>query len=339
MEMGLRTVQGSVTSAYPTWHDVEVCVELARRSGAKAVLGVGAGSAIDLAKTVSSILNHHGKVDLVLAPATLGASMASMNAHSLLLSQEEEALLPPEFASSRSRNGFSSADATVVLDGGAMAVPNLNTSSPRKSVATVVDAACASLAICLDAAHGLPADDEHISNLIVITMENSLAALSYNGKCHDKKEAEMANGHAISAAVHAGQLLSSASGSSGTRRSIPLALASSLLPRYFPHGHILTFFASMMPALCKTLSSDTAAKGALQAVSALVTGGNNIEELIDWADRTCSEAKIPCMASLAEGTPDVSSMMGKLDANGALLNCEDARSDLVEEILHRSLSR
>lgn len=340
-ELGLRTVQGTVSSAYPTWRDVEICVELARRSGATSVLGVGAGSAIDLAKTVSSILSQQHEVELILAPATLGAAMASMNSQSLLLSQEEEALLPAEFASAASRDGslFSVADATVALDGDAMAIPNLNESSPRGSAATVVDAAFASFAICVDAAHGLRADDEHIKNLIDVTLENSLAAASFSVDGANNDEFVLAKNHAISATVHAGQLLSLASGRSGHRRSIPIALASSLLPRYFPHGHIMTFFASMAPALCKTLSSDTAAGSGLVEVAKSVTGGDSIGELVDWADKACNDARIPSMASLAEGTPDVSSMMGRVDANGALLNCEDAHFDLLEGVLHRSLCR
>lgn len=341
MEMGLRTVQGTVSSAYPMWHDVEICVELARRSGSTAVLGVGAGSAIDLAKTVSSVLSQHHSVELVLVPATLGAAMASMNAHSLLLSQEEEALLPAEFASSVSRDGssFSPVNATVALDGDTMAIPYLKQSSPRSSAATVADAAFASLAICIDAAHGLPANDEHISNLIAITAENSFAAISGNALYSSSEEKMLTTNHAISATVHAGQLLSFASGLGGGNRSIPIALASSLLPRYFPHGHILTFFASMTPALCKTLSSNDAAGNALRTIAKSVTCSNNITDLIDWVDKACSDAEIPSLATLAEGTPDVSSMMGRLDANGALLNCEDARFDFLEEILHRSLSR
>ena len=320
-------------------------VEMARRSGASTVLGVGSGSAIDLAKVVASSLSRQNDVELVLAPATVGAAMASMSVGSMVLSQEEEALLPPEFIGSGSLVGsLEGVDTTVILDEYAMAVPLKqsvsSTGTARKgSTATVVDAALGAISLCIDAAVSSPSMiDAHRKILIDKTIEHSLCALS---DLDVQSNGGAAKSHAIAAVVHAGQLICFGNMHKGLirQRSVPIALASSLLPRYFPHGHILTFFASMLPGICATLPAKHGCTAAVGIVASSITGGGDVLDLVEWAESVSKNAEIPTMASLAEGAPDIHAMMGRLDANAALLNCEDASYDYLEEVMQRSLSR
>ena len=101
---------------------------MANRTGATTVIGVGAGAAVDCAKGVASAMGSNSggggssSIDLILAPATLGSTMAAMSSTPLILSTTEEALLPPYLACASDRKTITPADfapvnATVCLDG------------------------------------------------------------------------------------------------------------------------------------------------------------------------------------------------------------------------------
>ena len=371
MELGLRTVNCTVTSAYPTWGDVEGGVEMARRVGATTVVGVGAGAALDCAKAVASALltdhSHHvddsnenqDAVELILAPSTLGGTMAAMSSSSLLLSTAEEALLPPYLACT-SEKGASPADfapvgATVCLDGDNLAfvkegdTGTTTTTSRSMTVATPTDAALASLTICVESSillaetiSSVGGDEvEVVHTLLEGARSNAMATLEAyrdvgGGDDDDIAEAQKVGRlHAAAAVAHAAQLLRYGD-STDRRRSISMALVSSLLPRYFPHGHALTFMASLLPGLCESTVGTTSSNSS----KAIQIGEQEIHDFRQWSAQITNGVDVPKLVAMAEGTPDVSTLMRKVDGNSALLGCEEIGGyDLVEDVLHRSLNR
>lgn len=92
MQMALRTVQSSITSAFPTTNQVRSQIELAKRTGATTIMGVGSGAAMDLTKAVLQKYNGKG----ILVPCTYGAVIASTSSLPILLDTAEEALVPQD---------------------------------------------------------------------------------------------------------------------------------------------------------------------------------------------------------------------------------------------------
>jgi hypothetical protein len=105
MEMGLKTVQSNVSSAFPTTSQVQAQIDLLTRTGAKTILGVGSGAAMDLTKAVLQKCNGKG----ILVPSTYGAIIASTSSHAILLDTTEEALVVPD-------NSLESDDTSVVIE-------------------------------------------------------------------------------------------------------------------------------------------------------------------------------------------------------------------------------
>merc|ERR1712045_244214 len=84
------------SSVYPTWENVESALTLMHRIGATHIIGVGSGAALDLAKACyfSNRRDANEDSELILVPGTLPATLASVSQEILLLSTEEESLLP-----------------------------------------------------------------------------------------------------------------------------------------------------------------------------------------------------------------------------------------------------
>ena len=366
MELGLRTVNCTVSSAYPTRDDIQRGIEMANRTGATTVIGVGAGAAVDCAKGVASALGSNGggggggssSIDLILAPATLGSTIAAMSSTPLILSTAEEALLPPYLACASDRKTISPADfapvnATVCLDGESMAFMDAGaregTQKESLAMATPIDAALASLTVCVesslllaDQTISIGGDElEAMHNLMEGARSNAMATIEAYRNTSDKNadgsDAEkVARLHAAAAVAHAGQLLRFGD-RIDRKRSISIALVSSLLPRYFPHGHALTFMASLLPGLCESCTSIK--KGAKDGMPIRI-GEQAIEDFSAWSEDITAGMDIPKLVNMAEGTPDVDSMMKKVDANSALVGCEEVGGyNLVEAVLHRSLNK
>ena len=236
MELGLRTVNCTVSSAYPTRDDIQRGIEMANRTGATTVIGVGAGAAVDCAKGVASALGSNGggggassSIDLILAPATLGSTMAAMSSTPLILSTAEEALLPPYLACASDRKTITPADfapvnATVCLDGESMAFMDAGTreGSQKESLAMVssIDAALASLTVCVesslllaDQTISIGGDElEAMHNLMEGARSNAMATIEAYRNTSDNNtdgsDAEKVSRlHAAAAVAHAGKLL------------------------------------------------------------------------------------------------------------------------------------
>jgi hypothetical protein len=334
------------------------------------VFGVGSGVAIDLAKACYHYNNFeheqgiglkYGNNELVLIPSTLSSVLACTSNNCLMLDLHEEALV----TSSSSTSSFSSNaidktidnGVTILIDDKLLAVPNWfnvnSKSNLRRKIPTVIDASLASIVLAIDfllfhAGRGIsnntiPHDEvqySHQMNNVNHTMKHALSCLTSITKTFELDE--MTNNevtidpsiknHAINAMLHAGKLLSF--GNEMQTRNISLALSSAILPKYFPHGNLLTFIASLLPGILDGYK----AKGGYNSLGKDVIDTLEFVEGLLCIDNEYSKI-IPTLSSLAEGAPDVNELIQKVEGNGALLGCNDWDSDLIECVLFASLNR
>jgi hypothetical protein len=374
MQHNLKTVQygeKTLTSSFPTQENVNLTLEFIRRtiggsgsSGSSdggrnlenAIIGVGNGAAIDLAKACYLMNKKENRREgegqqLVLIPSTLGSALACTSSQSLILDVHEEALVTSPSPSSSSSNNANDENVHVLVDETSMAIPSWvksrrNTS--RGNVPTVIDAALASLAIAIDTQITLLEmsnndqiqNEEHRQKIIDQSIQMSVScleqilAMEMNindvGNDIDISAEKQIKSDAIQATLNAGQLLSFGNNNdNGMRRNIALSLSSALLPKYFPRGNWLTFTASLLPGL-------------IQSMDHLGIQMNNITPSLEWVKEELimnhSEI-IPSLSSLADGAPDVNQLSQKFDDNGALLNCLDCDVEFMEHVLMVSLNR
>ena len=154
----------------------------------------------------------------------------------------------------------------------------------------------------------------------------------------------LARRHSISASIHAAQLLRFGEhlGPLLPRRSLPVALASALLPHYFPHGNLLTFFAAICPGLCDAAVESGRETESLSRIAAIIMKekGASSNDLSTYIDEKAKQLNVPSLASLAEGTADVSELVNALDANRSLFGFHDGPlSPYLEIIIRNSLNR
>jgi hypothetical protein len=121
-------------------------------------------------------------------------------------------------------------------------------------------------------------------------------------------------------------------------RSIPIALASSLIPRLFPEMHPLSFFASLVPGLChvvqKQKQSTTTTRG---------NSNNNNNQQIDLLISILREEnsrtlplQLPTLIVQDESLkgfsiPDMA--LSHIQSNQAVWNCYDVPDDTLLEVL------
>ena len=218
-QMGLRTVPSTVLSAFPTMHDLEQKSELIRRTGAASVVAVGSGAACDLGKALA---NEKELDNLILIPSTYAAVLASSASHSLFLDPDEETLVP--LPKDNDTVGTSVCSTTI-------APLDLKYIAPVDSSHVLF----ASLAILLDAVY------RKSENPLLPELRKKLNGLL------DSPDEEMSHDRAMDLLHDSGRLISYGLGQED--RSTPVALASALIPRMFPHVHILTFLAGLVPGL------------------------------------------------------------------------------------------
>jgi hypothetical protein len=319
-----------------------------------------------------------GSASLVLAPCTLGGVWAaSSNSSISLLDTKEEMLLPYlptpwRNAAPNRRNG-----AVVTLDPSFyLAMPPLYTSfhpvkrSDYSCTPTMAHVAAAALAIMLDLARSLDttmiagtennAVDLHNHVAMEIKEVTSLFASVLELATYDATNVggEKSDNHTTFAQQHvldAIPRLSSVLELSSLLANIPLTtagtlpqkLANSLLPTYFPQCHLITFLASTLSGLCDVLS-ESLSSGRNGSMVGVVATSITDTSLSSWASRVTMEAGLPSMASLAYGTPDVSTLVGALDSYEALMarlsgDVAYGRGRdyqwLMEDVLQRSLLR
>jgi Iron-containing alcohol dehydrogenase len=228
-QFGFRTVPVTISSAFPTVQDVESRGEMIRRTGASSIVAVGSGAAMDLAKALAAADKNHSMEQLLLVPSTNAAMMAAGSSHSLLLDSVEETLIPhPK---------------TVTCPTTVVPLDPRYTAELDSTVAVY-----AVVAIVLDAAlrkSANPLLPELVSELLHhLVLDVPLVPRTL-----------MTPEEIMSLCYRAGNLLSYGLGSED--RSSPIALASSLIPSIFPHVHILSFWANLVPGLCHALQQSS----------------------------------------------------------------------------------
>lgn len=137
-----------------------------------------------------------------------------------------------------------------------------------------------------------------------------------------------------------------------TGGTIPQKLANALLPKYFPQCHLVTYLACTLPGLADALEANGASSSSgrrlVETVSRSITNSSTnseISSLSSWASQVTTDAGVPTMASLAYGTPDLTTLVGSLDSyhalvtsvtgGGSRLNDYGAMEDILQRSLHR----
>ena len=181
---------------------------------------------------------------------------------------------------------------------------------------------------------------EEADECINLAAESAALILSSNLDDDDLKKA-----HSVNASIQAARLLrygEVGAVSLHPRRSLPIALSSALLPEFFPHGNLLTFFAAICSGLCYTAIKCGRETPALLRVASTVTGDSeaSCSDLLSWIDRITDDHDILTLASLAEGTADMSVLLNKIDANQVLFGYDDGPlSPYIPDIIQFSLNR
>ena len=399
LEHNLKSIQTTMSSAYPTLHDVNEAVDLAKRAGLGSggvVIGVGSGAAIDLAKAVNDTLfekninNDGNKEDndsLVLAPCTLsGLWAASSNSPAILLDTKEEMLLPHLSTSSWNDVSAIRRETVVTLDDSKLwDLPPLYTPfqpikrSEYTCTPSLAHVAAAMLVVLLDVCRSL---DVHIKATdgkddVTDTIKHDLlqdivfaslycggivelASKEGKGIVNEDKEEDkpeifqqdvMNQLPRLSNIIHqASKITKQPLTATGT---IPQQLANALLPQYFPQTHLVTYLASMLPAMCDTLPPSNKEFSVQEEVEKSILDISELESssLASWASEVTNDAGIPGMASLAYGTPDMKSLVGSLDSYETLMTSLSGGNssliggskhddhDVMEALLQSSLHR
>jgi len=360
MQHNLKTVQygdNTLTSSFPTQDNINQAMDLMRRMGVdNSIIGVGNGAAIDLAKacylnmTKNSDIgsNQEQQQQLVLIPSTLGGILASASKRSLILDVHEEALITSLLSTSSCRVD----DVHVLVDTKSLAIPmwlNSKRNTPRGNLPTIVDALLASLVIAIDTQCTIQTyssfTNENQQELIDKCLQAGVSCLQQIlSSCDELNDYDsgiiqsLANNEVKESALHAlfyaGQLLSFGDlKNDSLPRSMPLAMSSALLPKYFPHGNWMTFTGSFLPGLIQCMDE-------IDNVRSNMTSSN--VAYLDWIQEELLRNRggiIPSLSSLAEGAPDVNELVTKIDDNGALLRCNDGNIEFLERVLMSSLNR
>jgi len=318
MEFGFRSVPATVTSAYPTVEDVKKATELIKRLGATSVIGVGSGAAIDLAKAVFQEDDATNNLEnLILAPATRGAALAAGASRSILLDPHEETLvLEKHHGHDDDENAVHIAiDPKMICDTGP---------------ASVTDAIFASIAIGVDSIYSSDGVVKR-PDQVISALRCGLEALHALDHQEEGSSSSTAHELTVEALFHAGELLSYGTGT--TNRNITLACVSSILPISFPQAQSLTFISSLLPGLFDTFQDAVLMEG---------VSSDEVGTLVQRVQAHSMYEKIPSLSSLAVDSTanfDVASMLKQVHTNQSVWNCLDVDDAILEEVLHRSLTR
>ena len=317
----IRSIPITIDAAFPTKQKVEEALTLAHRAGLKdgVVVGVGSGPAIDLAKALSSQLQGSDG-NMILAPATLSGVYAACSSRSLLLDTNEEMLLPQH-----------SQHAEIAFDAKYFSYSPLYTSNKEISMAHV---AAAMVTILLDTARimsiqGVSTKDEELKSM-VMSCASVLQAAAESKNTSD--ESSYSKKQLLDAMLQLSEMQ--------MEETMPQTLANALFPTYFPQNHILTYLGCMLPGLCETFEANGISSVVSTALLDTIRSSesSDVRSLSEWATANAKEAGIPTMASLAFGTPDMKTLLNKVDAY-ATLTGENGDLYLLSEVIERSLNR
>jgi len=373
IQQNIPTISSSIASAYPTSDAIMSTIELAKRGGAtERIIGVGSRAAIDLAKSVTMALNSsdNNVGELVLVPSTLGGVMASTMEDVLVYHVHEEGLcLPsglqnPLFPVSGGDTAAMTTKKTIIAPGNTNLnsdivmlnyldeediVKKSNTEQQhQQSSPFMQEVAHAILAISIDISVALcttstsTPNNSIAANSINETLEdtilNAISVLQSTNDCTEDNDNSplLKQQMIIKALLQIGLILNHTQQlfeKNQIKRPASLAMASALLPPYFPQVNILTFLSSLTPAMSQiyTSSEYPKAKPYLDIIHnhLFSTGSNRL-------------IPPPSLASMMEtrSQPNVETMLDSIHSNLILWdNYKDEKESILEEILHKSLNR
>jgi len=271
-QLGFRTVVVRTSpSPFPTLADVGAAQELARRVGAATAVGVGSGAAIDLAKAVAVAADAAATPtieELVLIPATYGATLAAASPASLVVDAAEEAIVPFPSSSGKAQNNAGAVRTTIAAMDTQMIDPNGLEETRLSCIAFALDT--------IIRRHRRPNDGtatggNYDAEGLLRDLVSGYASTSYNQQ-HDR---------IVSVALETGANYLSY-GMDDRNRSISLALAVSLLPTVFPQESLLSIAASLAPSLCRMAFPKQQEGAAFEDLSSLLSSAPKIVTTEAW---------------------------------------------------------
>lgn len=212
-KFSVRTIPYHLNCVYPTMENVESCQKFMQRVGAKNVIGLGGGAALDFAKAVT---RKKGSI-LTLVPLTLGGILASSSRHIIMLDFKEEKLTLKNNPCINER---------VVMDETLIAIPSWDISTERRrNIATKFDLISACIVLAIDKMIRSP------------KLELDLKPIISKGTPF------------LDAITNFSPYISI--------RSLPISIASILVPKFFPNANWISFVASLLPGYLTILTGNT----------------------------------------------------------------------------------
>jgi hypothetical protein len=353
-QMGLHIVmvEHPTSYVYPTSDNVNKAIDLCRRVGAETVVGVGSGSAMDLAKAVvqtqqndensnsnSSQRNKDQSLsNLILVPATYGGVLAAATSHSLLLDTAEEALTV--FPSQQQQQSLGTAVSCHVALEESMMDDSRQTNALFASIAIALHVllSChgqSNSRLLSSNNNGNDATDDAETALWVV--QNALACLNNNDVDHGPKKHDLA----VQIVATAGTLVKYGLPHEDTERSIPLALAASLIPEHFSEYDPVTFMASLVSAMLEIYCTATAATSSSSSSSLPSSIVLLTPDLVDQIRQHCLDTTNTNTNTNAASPPrivttaPVEALIQSVRDNQALWNCIDASDKILDRALEQ----
>jgi hypothetical protein len=306
LSAGLRSTSTQPSSGhFPLVQDVQATADFAKRLGAATIVGVGDQGAMELAKAVAQEYTTFDQ--LLLVPSTLGASMATATAHSLFLDPEEEVLVPRPSSNIQSlREGL---ETHLIL-------PQLSRS--KEDPDQIISSLSAALVLGLDALYrgnyGISANDDREEHLKMIQSTADLLDQMIRHGYADSWEDEAQN-----CMRWAGSTISFGYSSSG-HRSIPVALACSLIPTALSEHSYVDYLSCFLPGML-----------------AILHDKDDLNKELTLKLSFRFKGRVPRF-QLPGSSADANAMLSQVHSNGAEWNCFDASDAELSAVLRRSLS-
>jgi hypothetical protein len=334
-EYGLRVIDTKISSGYPTTHDITQRIELLQRTSGHGstptIIGVGSRPAMDLTKAIQTTLienNHANSVPrTILIPSTYGGIVASGSSHSLILDSTEETLVPIPSSSTSSSSNTTTTTTTTNGIVGVIAPMETKYMEPLDETKYNINLyACT--AIVLDAVYRKSTNP--ILGSLIDTLIQELSDQNQPSSSTSSKLLSITK-----LLYDSGSVLSY--GLMNDDRSIPIALASSLIPRLFPEMHPLSFFASLVPGLChvvqKQKQSTTTTRGNSNNNSKQI---NLLISILREEKRRTMPLQLPTLIVQDESLkgfsiPDMA--LSHIRSNQAVWNCYDVPDDTLLEVI------
>lgn len=291
--LGIRTATAHPSSSYfPFVDDIPKHLELAQRIGAATVVGVGSSGGIELAKALAQ--QGQDFEFLMMVPGTQGATMLASASHSLLMDPSEPALMAhPTLIPPRPLEKSN----LVLLESSLLSEDKMK-SVVYSALVIAIDELCRGR------------DNPEVA---IINIRNAVKIIQQIDDGVGKSEHDALLQQIM---VWAGSTLSF--GFAGESRSIPVALAISLVPTEFSDDTLFGFISCLLPGMLKVLEG---------------TQHRNIALEIS---KTCLH-QCPRLNQATGDDITTQGMISRVHANQFLWGCMDAEDSIMEVVLDASL--